>query len=246
MNIVIIIPARYESSRFPGKPLVNILGKSLIQRVWEQCIKIIDSEDVYIATDDSRIKNHCKENNMQCIMTNKECLTGTDRVAEAYNKIGKNYENIINVQGDEPLIKPEDILKVSKYVRYTRYPISCGYCKIKLEEEFRNPNIIKIVNNSKSDLLYASRAAIPTNKNLEFQEAYKQVCVYGFTDFALSSFYNFGKKYGKGNLEKVEDIEILRFLELGEKIKMQEVSSSSISVDVPEDIVKIEEVLKGE
>ncbi len=240
MNAVVIIPARYKSSRFPGKPLADISGQSLIQRVWTQCIEAFDHESVYIATDDERIKNHCEENGMKYIMTSDDCLTGTDRVAEAYNRLDKEYDTIVNVQGDEPLIKPEDILKVAR--AHSKFPHMsyCGMCKIKLKKEFTNPNIVKVVTDSDNWLLYASRAGIPTDKKLGFRHAYKQVCIYAFSAYDLSSFTNSTKAV----LESIEDIEFLRFLETGHQVKMIEVSESSIAVDVPEDIKKVKAALR--
>ena len=240
MKTLVIIPARYKSSRFPGKPLVDILGKTLIQRVWEQCIKAFRSTDVYVATDDERIKNHCKENNIQYIMTSLDHQTGTDRVCEAYKKIGKKYSTILNVQGDEPLIKPQDILEVANAPNRTPITVCCGYCKIKFEEEFRNPNIIKLAMTNDKRLLYASRVGIPTNKNLEFQWGYKQVCIYAFSPLALSEF----SKFDRTLLESVEDIELLRFLDHRYNIQMVEVSRSSIPVDIPEDVEKVKEALR--
>ncbi len=236
---IIIIPARYESSRFPGKPLVDILGKSLIQRVWGQCVKAFYSDKVFIATDDERIEKHCEENGMQCVMTSDECLTGTDRVAEAFKKIGKPYQTIINVQGDEPLVQPEDILEVAKAHEAGRefYNIvCCGICNIKSEEEFRNPNIVKVVTDYYNRLLYASRASIPTNKDLEFHDSRRQVCIYAFTPSILTGFSDIK---AKTVLESVEDIEILRVLEFGYNVQMVGVSESSIAVDVPEDVEKV-------
>lgn len=240
MNEVLIIPARYNSSRFPGKALYKIMDKTLIYRVWLKCIEAIFPEMVYIATDDDRIKKHCEENNMQYIMTSKNCLTGTDRVAEAYKKLNKKYETIVNVQGDEPLIDPQDILQVVK--GHKRFPdsICCGMCRIKSESEFRNPNIIKIVMNKTNELLYASRAAMPTDKKLRFIEAHKQVCIYAFSPEALDDF----SSHRKTTLEEIEDIEFLRFLEIGYKVKMVKVSENSIPVDVPIDIRKVEKAIK--
>ena len=240
MNAVIIIPARYNSKRFCGKSLVNILGKTLIQRVWEKCIQVVDINNVYIATDDNRIEEHCRKNNMSCIMTSTNCKTGTDRVAEAYEKIGKKYQTIINVQGDEPLILPTDIKKV--YEEHTKdiFTSCCGMAKINSEEEFRNPNIIKVVTSIDGNLKYASRAPIPTDKKLRFQSAYKQVCIYAFCPSNLFSF----RETNRTPLEKIEDIEILRLLEIGCPVKMVEVSDSSISVDIPEDVNKVINFLK--
>ena len=110
MDTAIIIPARFQSTRFPGKPLVDILGQSMIQRVWEQCKKALSKENIFVATDSEKIQNHCSDLNIQTIITSSNCLTGTYRVYEASKKI--NAKTIINVQGDEPLINPDDILKV--------------------------------------------------------------------------------------------------------------------------------------
>jgi len=174
-------------------------------------------------------------------MTSKKCLTGTDRVAEISKKINANI--YLNVQGDEPLIKFQDIKKIlqakKKYPNY----IICGYAKLNSDENENNPNIPKIVINKKNELLYISRSPIPSNKkNLKKKFNYlKQVCIYAFNKSELNVF-NRSKK--KTYLEKTEDIEIVRFLELGKKIKMIKLNSKSYAVDIPEDIKKIEKVIK--
>lgn len=241
MRPLILIPARYDSSRFPGKPLIDILGQSLIYRVWRQCVRFANWRNVYVVTDDERIKKHCQEHCIQYVMTSKDCLTGTDRIAEAYEKIGENYETIINVQGDEPLIDPKDILKIANKHSLNKFDVYCGMSKITSEEEFKSPNTIKVVTNFENNLLYASRAGIPTDKKLRFHSAYKQVCIYAFSSWSLNWFHS----NCKSDLEKIEDIEILRFLENDEcKVKMVEVSNSSISVDVPEDVKRVEEIIR--
>lgn len=240
MNAVIIIPARYNSTRFPGKPLVDILGESLIYRVWKQCAKCFSFKDIYVATDDDRIKEHCKDLNIQYIMTSKDCLTGTDRVFQAYRKLGKTYDCIVNVQGDEPLISPDDILRViDSFYSQGSYGRCCGFCKIRSKEEFISQNTIKVVFDKNNRLLYASRAPIPSDKKLGFNESYKQVCIYAFSP-------NNYIHYEKTRLESIEDIEILRFLELGYPVKMVRVSDSSVSVDIPEDIIRVEKILKDD
>ena len=239
IDSMIIIPARMTSSRFPGKPLVDILGKSLVQRTWHQCFRAFGSDKTYIATDDERIEKHCEENNMKCIMTSSDCLTGTDRVAEAYGLLKEKCSTVVNVQGDEPLVEPADVLKVYEAHKKSPTTVCCGVCRIKTEEEFKNPNIIKIVTDKDRNLLYASRAGIPTNKKLGFVWAYKQVCIYAFSPAALLDF----SSRSKTPLEEVEDIEFLRFLEMGYTVKMVDVSGSSVSVDVPEDVKKVESVL---
>jgi len=238
MDTVIIIPARYKSSRFPGKPLVKILEKTLIQRVWEQCIQV-PHVDVYVATDDVRIEQHCNEKGMRCIMTSKSCLTGTDRVVEAYKKLRRRYQVIVNVQGDEPLITPEDIIKVYK-TNQLGLDITCGQSKIDNINDFVNPNVVKVVSDASNYMLYASRAPIPTGKNSIFVGAYRQVCIYSFSDFVLEYFSN-----DRTFLETIEDIELLRFIENGLKIKMVNVSNNSVAVDVPEDVDRVENILLG-
>jgi 3-deoxy-manno-octulosonate cytidylyltransferase (CMP-KDO synthetase) len=239
MDTAIIIPARYQSTRFPGKPLINILGKSMIRRVWEQCEKAIPSKNIFVATDSEKIKNHCLENNIQVLLTSSDCLTGTDRVYEASKQI--QAETIINVQGDEPLINPEDIKKVIEESK--RYPnkIINAMCPILEEKDFRSINIPKVVVRKDFQLLYMSRAPIPIDKINSFSKAWKQVCIYAFPKNALKSFSLEGSKTP---LEFLEDIEILRFLELGYDIKMIEVSTSSIAVDVPKDVKRVVEAIR--
>lgn len=238
-NFCIIIPCRYNSSRFPGKVFTPILGKPMIQRVWEKCIKAINKEDVYVATSDFPIINYCENNGIQSILT-KKAKTGTDRIADASEQLKNKYDMIINVQGDEPIIKPEDILKVSSSDFSSDKISYCGMCKIKTKEDFKNPNIVKVVTDSDNRLLYASRAPIPTTKQEQFVFGYKQVCIYAFSPFILSIFKNL--KVGK--LEEVEDIEILRLLENGYEVKMVEVSDSSISVDVYDDVKRVENEIR--
>jgi 3-deoxy-manno-octulosonate cytidylyltransferase (CMP-KDO synthetase) len=234
MSVKIIVPARYESSRFPGKPLADLLGKSLVQRVWERCCSAVPSSDVFVATDDKRIREHCYGLGIQVLMTPRNCLTGTDRIYQASKKL--NADVIVNVQGDEPLIRPDDIIKVIEAHKKSSMQVHCGMCPILTEEDFRSASVPKVVIRSDGRLLYMSRAAIPTDKNLSFRKAMKQVCIYAFSRQALEDF---GGCNSKSALESIEDIEILRFLELGYDIGMVEVSGSSIAVDFPEDIERV-------
>jgi len=240
MNPKIVIPARYQSTRFPGKPLVDIAGKSLIQRVWDRCCQVLSYSDVYIATDDEKIRNHCNEHKMQVIMTPNTCLTGTDRIYEASKNLDADF--IVNVQGDEPLISPNDIIKVIDAHNRQREYVHCGMCPIRSEEDFRNPSVPKVVTKDNGKLMYISRAPIPTDKNLSFGQAMKQVCIYAFEKAALDDF---GESNCKARLESIEDIEILRFFELGYDIEMIEVSESSIAVDFPEDVTRVIEAIKS-
>lgn len=238
-NFALVIPARYKSSRFPGKPLVNILGKSMIQHVWERCSLAVDKDNIYIATDDDRIKNVAMGFGAQVIMTSKSCLTGTDRLAEVNETI--NCDMIINVQGDEPLVNPEDILLI-KDAFFKDKKIINGMSLIKDKKEFFSINVPKVVTSIKGDLLYMTRSPVPINKNSNFTTSYKQVCIYAFGKEHLQ-FFRDNKK--KTPLESEEDIEILRFLENGFSIKMIEIFNETYAVDIPEDLIKIEKVLKS-
>ena len=237
----IIIPARYKSSRFPGKPLIKILKKSMIIRVAELACKTIEKKDVYITTDDDKIKKEIINNGFQCIKTFKEALTGTDRVAIASKKL--NYKFFINIQGDEPLIDPKDIQKcIDLKKRFPDHVIN-GYCHIGKNDKVDSRNIPKLVIDHNNNLLYISRAIIPSNKESKLigHNYYKkQVCIYGFTKKELEKFHGFGKKT---NLEELEDIEILRFLELGLKVKMFKCKEGSLAVDIPADVEKVEKAL---
>ncbi len=241
MKFAIIIPARYKSSRFPGKPLVDIQGKSLLRHVWDKCRAAADVNSIYVATDDIRIKNHCEEQNINVLMTSSGCLTGTDRVYEASLSI--NAEYYINIQGDEPLIDPQDIQTIISSLKYVeKNTLINAQCTISNQNDFFNVNIPKVVSDLKGNLLYISRAPIPYNKSEQFISAKKQVCIYGFTREQLFAFYN---QRNKTPIEFIEDIEILRFLEMGFKIKMVDVSNSSIAVDIPSDIEIVKKIISG-
>jgi len=240
MNMAIVIPARYQSSRFPGKPLVDILGDSMVHRVWKQCIKAVPKNDVFVATDSVEIAEHCENNNIQVVMTSNDCLTGTDRVFEVSKKLG--IEMIINVQGDEPLVDPEDIRAVIQAAEKHPQSIINAMCPIVDESDYRSTTVPKVVFRPDGRLMYMSRSPIPTDKNNDFNGAWKQVCIYAFPYKALEDFSNVENKT---ELEEIEDIEILRFLELGYDVHMIKVSSSSIAVDVPEDVDKVEKEIRA-
>lgn len=237
-NVVIIIPARFKSSRFPGKPLVDIAGTSLIRRVWQRCAQTLPAEQVYVATDDRRIADHCRMAGIQVVMTGEDCLTGTDRVYQASLQIEADL--YINVQGDEPLVKPADIMAVIEAARARPGAVINAMCSIRGEHDFRSPTVPKVVTRPDGRLLYISRAAIPTDKSLSFYQAKKQVCIYAFDRPTLDAFAGTG---AKTPLEAVEDIEILRFLELGFDVRMVEVSQASVAVDVPEDVDRVRAAL---
>ena len=241
MEIVLIIPARYKSTRFPGKPLTDIKGKSMIQRVYEQSAKAFPADKIYVATEDSRIEDHCKSHGMQCLMTSDDCLTGTDRIAEAAQQINADY--YINVQGDEPVFDPEDITKVINSLEQYKGEVINGYCAINEEVQYTSVSVPKVVFRPDGRMLYMSRAAIPGNKSKAFIKSWRQVCIYAFPKKALEDFSSIKHKTP---LEDMEDIEILRFLELGYEVRMLELSDTSIPVDHPEDLEKVIKRLENE
>lgn len=240
MNAIVVIPARYSSSRYPGKPLVNLLNKPMIIWVAELSERAVGKENVYIATDDERIKNVVESFGFQVIMTSTNCLTGTDRLAEVALQIDADI--YINVQGDEPLVKEKDILQAIQLKTQYMNEIVNGFCWLSAEEDANNVNIPKVITNEKNQLIYMSRLPIPGFKELKNapKNYKKQVCIYAFTKEELISFKNFGRK---SNLEFSEDIEILRFLDLNKSIRMFETQTGSLAVDTPEDVILVEKAL---
>jgi len=241
MKIIVVIPARYKSSRFPGKPLINLLGKPMIQWVAELSAKAVGSENVYIATDDSQIETAVKAMGYQVVMTSENCLTGTDRLAEVAQNIEADI--YINVQGDEPLVSPEDIVKVIEAKKAYPDDVINGYAVIGKDEEPNSVNIPKVIFTEDQRLVYMSRQALPGFKDLKNspKEYYKQVCIYGFNRSELLAYGEFGRK---STLEHAEDIEIIRFLEWGQTIRMVQTRPGSLAVDIPEDVIQVEFELK--
>ena len=239
-NAIIVIPARYESSRLPGKPLIELLGISMLRRTFNRCIQVFPRESTYVATDDQRIADHCHEWDMPVLMTPKDCLTGTDRVACAAQQIDADI--YIDVQGDEPVLDPKDITKILETARQHPGEVINGMCPIDSEEMFFSPTIPKVVSRPDGRLLYMSRGAIPINKAHAFVLAKRQVCVYAFPKEAL---VDFSSAKEKSPLESIEDIEILRFLEMGYEVRMIDLSDYSVAVDVPEDIARAEDAIRS-
>lgn len=240
MKFAVVIPARYQSSRFPGKPLALIAGKLMIQHVWERCCEAVGSEVVYIATDSQEIKEAVERFGGQVVMTSSNCLTGTDRLAEANLTLDCDF--VINVQGDEPMIEPRDITTVIEAYEANPSAVVNAMAPIGEEADFRSNSVPKVVASQSGRLLYMSRGAIPTDKNLGFSSAYRQVCIYAFSREHLLAFSKFSEKTP---LEQIEDIEILRFLENDIAVQMVEVSGFSIAVDFPEDVARVERKLNS-
>lgn len=230
MKYAVVIPARYQSSRFPGKPLIDICGKPMIQHVWEKCCAAVDEERVHVATDSHEIAECVKNFGGQVVMTSSRCLTGTDRLAEANLELDCDF--LVNVQGDEPVIDPKNIIKIIDSFKQTGN-ITNAYCEISSEQEFNSLTVPKVVTSKGKRLLYMSRSPIPLTKDGRYLKAHKQVCVYAFGREHLSFFSSHQEKTP---LEQIEDIEILRFLESDMIIDMIEVEAGSLAVDVPKDV----------
>ncbi|MCC5921008.1 MAG: 3-deoxy-manno-octulosonate cytidylyltransferase [Cyclobacteriaceae bacterium] len=237
---IVVIPARMQSSRLPGKPLIDLEGKSLIERTWLQCCQAVDRSLIYVATDHEDIRQHCEARGMQVVMTSSTCLTGTDRLAEVAQQLdAKVY---LNVQGDEPLINPQDILDTIAAIESFPGEVINGYAGIQEEAQYRSLTIPKVVFRPDGRLLYMSRSPIPGNKSGVFNRSWRQICVYAFPKQALHDFAATGKKTP---LEEEEDLEILRFLELDYEVRMIPLSADSVAVDTLADAEKVRTIIKG-
>lgn len=242
-SALVIIPARFQSSRFPGKPLADLGGKTVIRRCYEQVCKAVDRERVFVATDDDRIAAECSTHHMQFVMTSDRCLTGTDRVAEVAEQ--RAAEWYVNVQGDEPFIDPHAVTAMLGAVDAAGpdvYVIN-AYEQLHTEEEFRSPTLPKAVTDLNGRLLYVSRASIPTTKKFEYRTAHRQVGMYAFRREALQRFAACTQKTP---LEEIEDVEILRFLELGMGVQMIKVESGGIAIDTPDDLARAQQFLRSQ
>ncbi|MFH1005095.1 MAG: 3-deoxy-manno-octulosonate cytidylyltransferase [Bacteroidota bacterium] len=247
MYILGIIPARYESTRFPGKPLVNIAGKSMIQRVYEQARKAKSLSEVIVATDDVRIEKCVKKFNGKVVMTSKEHKCGTERCYDALQKISipflkgekRNiFDAVINIQGDEPFIHPEQIDKVANCFNNKKVQIATLVKKINNLHELTDHNTIKVVINKNKEAIYFSRTAIPYYRRKDFSQwiklhtYYKHIGIYGYHTDVLAKIV----KMKSSPLEMAESLEQLRWLENGYRITIEFTEHESQSIDTPEDL----------
>lgn len=241
MRSVILIPARYRSSRFPGKPLTPLLGKPMVLWVAELSAQALGREAVYVATEDERIATVVREAGFNAVMTSDKALTGTDRLAEAAAQIEADI--YLNVQGDEPVLDPADILKVLEAKKQHMDEVINGYCEVGADEDPHSVNIPKVIFNEAERMVYMSRLALPGFKEAKNAPAtyYKQVCIYAFTRQELLDYGRFGRKSA---IEQCEDIEILRYMEWNQPIRMVRTSGGSLAVDVPEDVPGVEAALR--
>ena len=233
VSFLVVIPARFQSTRFPGKPLADLGGSPLIEHVWKRCCRAVDATDVVVATDDERIAAAATGFGATVEMTSSDCLTGTDRVAEVARRFEVDW--YLNVQGDEPFVDPaaiQTVIEAAETVANDVVAIN-AMSAITNEAEFRSETVPKPVTNIHGRLLYMSRAAIPTDKSLRFHTAFRQVGLYAFRPAALA-IYQPGA--AKAPIEAIEDIEILRLVESEMRVQMIEVPASGLAVDTPEDL----------
>lgn len=252
MQSIIVIPARYGSERFPGKPLEQIEGKSLIQRVYEQCLKS-KADDVIVATDDERIFDHVNGFDGNVCMTSTSHKNGTERMVEVIERLlddGEEYECVINVQGDEPLINPKDIDRIIDVFEDDDTDIATLIKKVTDISDLNNPNVVKAVvtefEEGIADALYFSRTAIPFIRDevkdpLSVCDYYKHIGTYGFSIDVLLSL----KTVPVSPLEKAEKLEQLRWLQNHYVVSAIETKNESIGVDTPEDLRIVENILKS-
>ncbi|MHA6248166.1 3-deoxy-manno-octulosonate cytidylyltransferase [Pontibacter sp. CAU 1760] len=240
MDILGIIPARFASTRFPGKPLVDIHGKSMIRRVYEQAQQA-DLAEVVVATDDERIREHVTAFGGNVVMTASHHQSGTDRCFEAYTLLDKPYEYIINIQGDEPFIKPEQINLVAACFRQPQTQLATLVKKVESEEELFNANAPKVVLNQAKEALYFSRQPIPYCRNVpqdiwHLQHTYfKHIGIYGYRADILEQI----TQLPPSSLELAESLEQLRWLENGFRISTALTKFETIGIDTPEDLQKV-------
>lgn len=240
-KIIAFIPARYASSRFPGKPLAIINGKPMIQWVYEAVLKVEDISEAYVATDDTRITECVEGFGGKYILTSDKHKSGSDRIAECITKIEMNDDDIVlNIQGDEPMIKTEMIKTLISAFEDASVYMATLKKEIKEKEEIDNPNIAKVITDINNDAIYFSRSTIPFDRDgLNNMKYFKHIGVYGYKKKFIEEFTRLENR----NLENMEQLEQLRVIENGYKIRVIETEHQSIGVDLPEHIKIIEQNL---
>ena len=240
-DFILIIPARLESTRLPKKLLLEIDGISIIKRTYKRALSALGNDKkIYIATDSELIKKHCESFGAKVLITSNNCLTGTDRIAEAAKNL--NAKQFINLQGDEPIFPIEELkFFIQKAISYPE-EISTGVTEIKSEDDYRNLSIPKMVFSNSNKLLYSSRAPIPSNKKDNFNLAFKHVCVYCFNKKHLNAFR---KSEKKSFFENQEDLEINRFLEMDISVRCIKLKNGGKAVDTKKDFEIVSKLIKG-
>ncbi|MBN9300994.1 MULTISPECIES: 3-deoxy-manno-octulosonate cytidylyltransferase [Dysgonomonas] len=247
MKFIAIIPARYASTRFPGKPLADMGGKPMIQRVYEQVKRAVHY--VWVATDDSRIFETVKAFGGKAVMTSTDHRSGTDRIQEAYFKIGEDFDVVINVQGDEPFIQPEQIESLKECFDSKDVELATLVKPFKKEDGFDvlfNPNSPKVVINKENEAIYFSRSIVPYIRDAHHTEwldkhtFYKHIGMYAYRVDVLKEI----TQLPQSSLEKAESLEQLRWIENGYRIRVGYTDVETIGIDTPEDMERAIKLLK--
>lgn len=238
MKIIGIIPARYKSTRFEGKPLADICGKPMIWWTYQQSKKVKEFDEVYVATDNEKIKEICELYDMKVIMTSDQNETPTDRIYEVSEKITSDI--YVSINGDEPLIEPDVIKKIIPNQKQTGIYVANIMTQILDPVEVIDFTNLKIVTNDSGKGIYISRSPIPYPKGTMDCVYKKHVGVYAFNKEAL----NFYKRTKRGNLEKIEDIDLLRFIENEVQVDFIDVKCKTLSVDTPKDLKRVIDIIK--
>lgn len=249
MRTVVVIPARLNSTRLPNKVLLDLKGKTVVQRVYEQCLKAKNIDAVYIATDSIKVKKSCESFTENIIMTDESHESGTDRIVQAVKDI--ECDVVINVQGDEPFMDPSLIEEIANSFRSSNRLMTSALHKIKKVEDLKNINVVKVTKDKDNNALYFSRSIIPHHRDEwdsllnhhstipEPLKFYRHLGIYGYTKEFLLKYSSMEQSY-LGRLEKLEQ---LRVLENGYKIQMIETEYNSIGIDTQEDYIKALEIL---
>lgn len=245
MKFIGLIPARYASTRFPGKPLAILAGKPVIQHVYEQASTVLDA--VYVATDDERIYNKVNEFGGKAVMTSTEHHSGTDRIEEALQKVGGNFDVVVNIQGDEPFIQKSQIETLCKCFDNDITQIATLGKPFESLEAVENPNSPKIVLNNNGYAMYFSRSIIPFIRGVEKNEWLKKhtflkhLGIYAYRVHVLNEI----TKLPQSELELAESLEQLRWLQNGYKIKVGLTNSETVGIDTPDDLRRAEEFIRN-
>jgi 3-deoxy-manno-octulosonate cytidylyltransferase (CMP-KDO synthetase) len=236
MKAVIVIPARWASTRFPGKPLVKIAGVSLIQRVYERASKADRADAVYVATDDDRIAQHVERFGGRVVRPHGMFATGTDRIAAALPLLDFPYEQVVNVQGDEPLIDARSLDEIIAVLQRDGVDIATLASPLESDEEYQSRDVVKVVTDLQGNALYFSRAPIPYGSR---SEARRHIGLYGYQTAVLREL----AELPASPLEAAESLEQLRALQNGFKIRVLHTDKPHLGVDRPEDVLRVEEEL---
>jgi 3-deoxy-manno-octulosonate cytidylyltransferase (CMP-KDO synthetase) len=228
MNAAIVIPARWASTRFPGKPLAMIAGVSLIQRVYERAVRSQRAPAVFVATDDERIADHVTSFGGRVVRPVGDFATGTDRIAAALDLLGGDYAQIVNVQGDEPLIDIGAVDRVVEVLQSTGADIATLACPLSSDEELHSRDVVKVVTALNGDALYFSRAPLPG--------AQRHVGLYGYQTAVLRRL----AALPPSPLERAESLEQLRALQNGFRIRVVQTDKPHLGIDRPEDVARVE------